>query len=77
MLASHNSLQKKDDKVGNRAANKEKRQRKKTEQGRKIEIDSQKKKQVQILAFHMKNKKTVQLHQINQKIHLFSCKTHF
>ena len=42
-------MQKKDDKVGNKTANKQERQRKKREQERKIEIDSQKK--VQILAF--------------------------
>ena len=45
-------MQNKDDKVGNKTANKQERQRKKREQERKIEIDSQKK--VQILAFaHM------------------------
>ena len=42
-------MQNKDDKVGNKTANKQERQRKKREQERKIEIDSQKK--VQILAF--------------------------
>ena len=42
-LASHNSMQNKDDKVGNKTANKQERQRKKREQERKIEIDSQKK----------------------------------
>ena len=31
-LASHNSMQKKDDKVGNKTANKQERQRKKREQ---------------------------------------------
>ena len=39
-LASHNSMQKKDNKVGNKTANKEEGQRKKTEQDGKIEIDS-------------------------------------
>ena len=42
-------MQNKDDKVGNKTANKQERQREKREQERKIEIDSQK--QVQILAF--------------------------
>ena len=42
-------MQNKDDKVGNKTTNKQERQRKKREQERKIEIDSQKK--VQILAF--------------------------
>ena len=42
-------MQNKDDKVGNKTANKQERQRKKREQERKIEIDLQKK--VQILAF--------------------------
>ena len=42
-------MQNKDHKVGNKTANKQERQRKKREQDRKIEIDSQKK--VQILAF--------------------------
>ena len=39
----YNSMQNKDDKVGNKTANKQERQRKKREQERKIEIDSQKK----------------------------------
>ena len=38
-MASHNSMQKKDDKVGNKTANKEERQRKKRERERKIEKD--------------------------------------
>ena len=42
-------MQNKDDKVGNKTANKQERQRKKREQERKTEIDFQKK--VQILAF--------------------------
>ena len=42
-------MKKKDDKVGNKIANKEERQRKKRVQERKMEADSQKK--VQILAF--------------------------
>ena len=42
-LASHNSMQKKDYKVGNKIAYKEERQRKKRERERKMEIDSQKK----------------------------------
>ena len=42
-------MQNKDNKVGNKTANKQERQRKKREQERKIEIDSQKR--VQILAF--------------------------
>ena len=42
-------MQSKDDKVGNKTANKQERQRKKREQERKIEIDLQKK--VHILAF--------------------------
>ena len=42
-------MQNKDDKVGNKTANKQERQREKREQERKIEIDSQKR--VQILAF--------------------------
>ena len=48
-LASHNLVLNKDDKVGNKTANKQERQSEKREQERKIEIDSQKK--VQILAF--------------------------
>ena len=39
-LASYNSMQNKDDKVGNKTANKQERQREKREQERKIEIDS-------------------------------------
>ena len=42
-------MQSKDDKVGNKTANKQERQRKKREQERKIEIDLQK--NVHILAF--------------------------
>ena len=42
-------MQNKDDKVANKTTNKQERQRKKREQERKIQIDSQKK--VQILAF--------------------------
>ena len=42
-------MQNEDDKVGNKTTNKQERQRKKREQERKIQIDSQKK--VQILAF--------------------------
>ena len=42
-------MQNKDHKVGNKTANEQEGQRKKGEQERKIEIDSQKK--VQILAF--------------------------
>ena len=42
-------MQNKDDKVGNKTANKQERQREKREQERKIEIDLQKK--VHILAF--------------------------
>ena len=38
-------MQKKDDKVGNEAANKEERQSKKGEQEKEMEIDSKKKKQ--------------------------------
>ena len=36
-------MQKKDDKVGNKTANKEEGQRKKRERDKKIELDSQKK----------------------------------
>ena len=39
-LASHNSMQKKDDKVGNKTTNKEGEKQKKSERERKIEIDS-------------------------------------
>ena len=42
-------MQNKDEKVGNKTANKQERQRKKREQERKIKIDLQKK--VHILAF--------------------------
>ena len=42
-LASHNSMQKKDDKVGNKTVYKRERQRRKTERVKKIKIDSQKK----------------------------------
>ena len=48
-LASHNFVLNKDDKVGNKTANKQERQREKREQERKIEIDLQKR--VQIFAF--------------------------
>ena len=39
-------MQNKDDKVGNKTTNKQERQRKKREQERKIQIDSQKKVQI-------------------------------
>ena len=47
-------MQKKNDKVGNKAANKEERKRKKRERERKIEIDSQETKKKCV-----KNKKAV------------------
>ena len=45
-FASHNSMQKKEDKVGHKTANKKERQRKKRERERKIKIDSDKKIQI-------------------------------
>ena len=42
-LASHNSMQKKDDKEGNKTAYKRERQRRKGERVKKIKIDLQKK----------------------------------
>ena len=58
--------------MGNNTASKQERQRKKRERERKIEIDSQKKVQILLL-----RKNAVLLRQINQKISLLSCKTHF
>ena len=51
-------MQKKDDKVGYKTANKQERQRKKRKQERKIEIDSQKTSKFLLLAC-LKNKKAV------------------
>ena len=56
MLASHNSMQNKGDKVGNKTANKQERQRKKREQERKIEIDSQKRSKFWLLRMREKQK---------------------
>ena len=70
-------MQKKDDKVGKKIANKEERQRKKRERQRKIEIDSPKKINNFGFCASVKNKKVVSLRQISRKICLFSCKTHF
>ena len=50
-------MQNKDDKVGNKTTNKQERQRKKREQERKIQIDSQKK--VQGFCACVKNKKAI------------------
>ena len=50
-------MQKKDNKVGNKTANKEEGQRKKTEQDGKIEIDSQKKGKILACAHAWKTKK--------------------
>ena len=52
-------MQSKDDKVGNKTANKQERQRKKREQERKIEIDLQKKVHIFGFCACMKNKKAV------------------
>ena len=52
-------MQNKDDKVGNKTANKQERQRKKREQERKIEIDSQKKGPNFGFCACVKNKKAV------------------
>ena len=69
-------MQNKDDKVGNKTANKEEMQRKKREQERKIEIDSQKK--VQILAFVQvwKTKKLFNYGRLVEK-HAFSLQNSF
>ena len=55
-LASHNSIQKKDDKVGNKTANKDERQRKRRERERNIEIDLQKKSKFWPVRLHEKQK---------------------
>ena len=55
-LASHNSMQNKDDKVGNKTANKQGRQRERRQQERKIEIDSQKKPKFWLLRMREKQK---------------------
>ena len=49
-------MQNKDDKVGNKTANKQDRQRKKREQERKIEIDSQKRSKFWLLRMCEKQK---------------------
>ena len=74
-LASHNSMQRKDDKVSNKTAYKQERQRKKRERETKIEIDSQKRSKFWLLRMREKQKNL--LRQISRKICLFSCKTHF
>ena len=52
-------MQNKDDKVGNKTANKQERQRKKRQQQRKTETDFQKKVQILTFAHAWKTKKAV------------------
>ena len=75
-LASHNSMQNKDDKVGNKTANKQERQREKREQERKIEKDSQKRSKFWLLRMCEKQKSSL-ISQISWKPCLFSCKILF
>ena len=71
-------MQKKDDKVGNKTANNEERQRKKEEQGRQIKVDSQQKK-VQILGLcvWVKNKKLFNYVQLVGKYTFYVAKLTF
>ena len=69
-------MQNKDDKVGNKTANKQERQRKKREQERKIEIDSQKKVQIRAFVHAWKTKKLFNYVRLVEK-HAFFLAKHF
>ena len=58
-FASHNSMQKKEDRVGHKTVNKKERQSKKTERKRKIEIDSEKKIKFRLVGMREKQKSSV------------------
>ena len=58
-FASHNSMQKKEDRVGHKTANKKERRRKKRERERKIEIDSKKKIKFRLVGMREKQKSSV------------------
>ena len=74
-LASHNSMQMKDDKVSNKTAYKQERQKKKRERETKIKIDSQKKSKFWLLRMCEKQKSL--LRQISRKICLFFLQNSF
>ena len=76
-LASQNSMQNKDDKVGNKTDNKQERQRKKREQERKIEIDSPKKVQILAFAHAWKTKKLFNYTRLVKKHAFFLAKLFF
>ena len=82
LLASHNSMQKKDDKVGNKTTNKEKKEGKKeSERERSKQMAKNKNKNKTSANFvfcaFVKNKKAVELRQVSRKICLFFLQTHF
>ena len=70
-------MQKKDDKVGNKTANKQERQRKKREQERKMEIYSLKKVQILALAHAWKTKKLFNYVRLLEKYTFFLAKLIF
>ena len=70
-------MQNKDDKVGNKTANKQERQRKKREQERKIEIDSQKKVEILGFAHAWKTKKLFNYARLVKKHAFFLAKLFF
>ena len=67
-------MQNKDDKVGNKTANKQERQRKKREQERKIEIDLQKKVHILAFAHAWKTKKLFNYVRLDEKHAFFLAK---
>ena len=68
-------MQNLDHKVGNKTADKQERQRKKREQDRKIEIDSQQKVQILAFAHAWKTKKLFNYITLVKKTCLFPWKT--
>ena len=70
-------MQNKDNKVGNKTANKQERQKKKKEQKRKIEIDSQKKVQIFAFAHTWKTKKLFNYVRLVEKHAFFLAKLLF
>ena len=70
-------MQNKDDKVGNKTANKQERQRKKREQERKIEIDLQKRVQILAFAHAWKTKKLFNYVRLVEKHAFFLAKLFF
>ena len=70
-------MQNKDDKVGNITANKQERQRKKREQERKIEMDSQKRVQILAFAHAWKTKKLFNYVRLVEKHAFFLAKLYF